>query len=84
MNCSGWKKEMAQKGSLENVINNAIIDFSHTSSLAKKNKVFYVSKKEYDNIIGVRLKHEGYNQFAGNPAYKYKYNGKETSGKWNV
>lgn len=39
---------------------------------------------EENNYYPFGLKHEGYNQFAGNPAYKYKYNGKETSGKRNV
>ncbi|MFT3918202.1 DUF6443 domain-containing protein [Cloacibacterium sp.] len=32
---------------------------------------------EENNYYPFGLKHEGYNNLAGNPAYKYKYNGKE-------
>jgi len=32
---------------------------------------------EENNYYPFGLKHEGYNALAGNPAYKYKYNGKE-------
>ncbi|UOU98592.1 RHS repeat-associated core domain-containing protein [Chryseobacterium daecheongense] len=32
---------------------------------------------EENNYYPFGLKHEGYNQLAGNPAYQYKYNGKE-------
>ncbi|SHH89484.1 RHS repeat-associated core domain-containing protein [Chryseobacterium oranimense] len=32
---------------------------------------------EESNYYPFGLKHEGYNVFSGNPAYKYKYNGKE-------
>ncbi len=32
---------------------------------------------EESNYYPFGLKHEGYNMLTGNPAYKYKYNGKE-------
>ncbi|ROH98151.1 RHS repeat domain-containing protein [Chryseobacterium daecheongense] len=32
---------------------------------------------EENNYYPFGLKHEGYNQLAGNPAYKYKYQGQE-------
>lgn len=54
--CSGWKKEMTQKGNIENAIKNAILDFCHTSNLAKKDKTFYIYFKDYETkAIGVSI-----------------------------
>ncbi|MCY0979412.1 hypothetical protein PGH12_04660 [Chryseobacterium wangxinyae] len=55
-NCSTWKKELIKTGNYEKAINNAIIDFCHTSSLAKKNDAFSIYYKEYNSgIIGVSI-----------------------------
>lgn len=54
--CSGWKKGLVEKGNNEIAFKNAIIDFCNTSSLAKKDKVFSISSKEYaSKAIGVGI-----------------------------
>jgi len=50
-NCSAWKKNLIQHGSYDIAIKNAVIDFCNTSSLANKDKTFYVNYKGYDSII---------------------------------
>jgi hypothetical protein len=53
--CSSWKKGISNNGNYETAIQNAIIDFSH-SSLMRKNSVFHVSYYEYaSGIIGVSI-----------------------------
>ncbi|MGV8947175.1 MAG: hypothetical protein ACOH1N_12150 [Lutibacter sp.] len=41
--CSAFKKELAQTGGQKEAIQNAILDFSNTSGLYKKDTVFFVS-----------------------------------------
>lgn len=54
--CSTWKNELAQKGNYEIAIKNAVLDFCHTSTLAKKDKTFSLSYKEYETgIIGISI-----------------------------
>ena len=49
-----WKKSLVHSGSMEDAIQNAIYDFLNTSSLSKRDSVFFIDFKEYDNdILGV-------------------------------
>ena len=41
-----WQQDLVQKGNVTNAINNAIIDFVHTSKLSKKDSIFTVSYTE--------------------------------------
>ena len=48
--CVSWKKTLSSQGSLDDVVNNVIIDFLHTSNLSKKDSVFdigIVDKGDY-------------------------------------
>lgn len=54
--CAGWKKDLVEKGNDEIAFKNAIIDFCNTSSLAKRDKVFTISFKEYNSkAIGIGI-----------------------------
>jgi len=41
-----WQQDLVQRGNLTHAINNAIIDFIHTSNLSKKDSIFTVSITE--------------------------------------
>ncbi len=56
ISCSSWKENLQQTGDENVVIHNVIADFTHKSSLYKKNKVFHVSIRDIKNgiiVIGV-------------------------------
>ena len=54
--CNSWKSTIKSDGGYEIAITNAIIDFSHKSSLAKNNSTFVVDIKEInDETIWVGL-----------------------------
>ncbi len=54
--CSSWKNYLNKDGNYEIAIKNAIIDFCATSSLANKDRTFYINYREYDSgIIGVSI-----------------------------
>ncbi|MEM0544054.1 hypothetical protein WFZ85_15795 [Flavobacterium sp. j3] len=54
--CSSFKEKLIRIGDKNSAINNAIIDFSNTSKLYKKDNVFIVSVKNIgDNIIGISI-----------------------------
>jgi hypothetical protein len=47
---------MVSNGNSDTVFKNAIVDFYHTSSLARKNSTFSIYKREYDSgVIGVSI-----------------------------
>lgn len=56
ISCSSWKESLRHNESENNIIHNVITDFTHTSSLYRKNKVFHVSIRDIKNdiiVIGV-------------------------------
>jgi hypothetical protein len=55
--CVSVKKGLVQKGGIDNAIQNAILDFSNTAKLYKKNNVFSVSVLEVANedLMVVRI-----------------------------
>jgi len=46
ISCSSWKENIQQTGDENVAIHNVITDFTHKSSLYKKNNVFYISVNE--------------------------------------
>lgn len=54
--CSTWKNAMVVKGNQNDAVKNAIMDFLHTSRLAKKDSIFSISIKSINkDIFGVSI-----------------------------
>lgn len=54
-NCSMWKQSMITEGDINDAINNAITDFSHTSKLYKQDTVFDIEITSVDNMLVIGI-----------------------------
>ncbi|UGU18157.1 hypothetical protein LS482_09780 [Sinomicrobium kalidii] len=56
INCSSWKRMLVDKGTQNDAVQNAIIDFLYTSRLSKSDSVFSIYVENIDdNVLGVKV-----------------------------